>query len=287
MLNLIAAGNIADYPIGPETEMDEDADAYKNLRLSICSEHRRALLFSLSEGKKPLADLKKELNVPSPALIHALRELEGHHLVRQDRVRQYGLTTIGRSAVRKVIDFRRVMEVLTKHEAFWSEHDLSGIPDHIFDQIGSLRDATLITGTPPDIFKAMRRFVELLRDSTIVRLVSPVYIPNIEAIVLDKFVSAESRIELLLTDEVLHHFIDEAEGARLKEARGKYLTLRVLHDDPKLVMVVTDRFMALALYRTDETFDSSSMLTSENQEAIAWSQQLFDHYVSVSAEVTR
>ena len=273
-------------PVGPETEMDENADVYKNLRLSICSEHRRALLFSLNEGKKPLAALQKELNVPSPAIIHALRELEGNHLVRQDRVRQYGLTTIGRSAVREVIDFRRVMEVLTKHEAFWSEHDLSGIPDHIFDQIGSLRDATLIMGTPPDIFKAMRRFVELLQDSTIVRLVSPVYIPNIEAIVLDKFVSAELRIELLLTDEVLRHFIGEAENVSLKEAREIYLKLRVLREDPKLVLVVTDRFMALALYRTDGTFDHSSTLTSEDPEAIAWSRQLYDHYVIESDDIT-
>jgi predicted transcriptional regulator len=201
-------------------------------------------------------------------------------------VRQYGLTTIGRSAVREVIDFRRVMEVLTKHEAFWSEHDLSGIPDHIFDQIGSLRDATLIMGTPPDIFKAMRRFVELLQDSTIVRLVSPVYIPDIEAIVLDKFVSAELRIELLLTDEVLRHFIGEAENVSLKEAREIYLKLRVLREDPKLVLVVTDRFMALALYRTDGTFDHSSTLTSEDPEAIAWSRQLYDHYVIESDDIT-
>ena len=113
-----------------------------------------------------------------------------------------------------------------------------------------------------------------------------IYIPDIDAIVLEKFVSEETRIELVLTEAVLHHFIDEAESARLKEARGKYLTLRVLHDDPKLVMVVTDRFMALALYRKDDTFDHSSILTSENQEAIAWSQQLFDHYVSVSLQVT-
>jgi predicted transcriptional regulator len=240
----------------------------------------------LNEGKKPLADLQKELEVPSPALIHALRELEGNHLVRQDRVRQYGLTPIGRCAVRKVIDFRRAMEVLEKHEAFWSEHDLRGIPDHVFDRIGSLRDTTLITGTPSDIFKAMSRFVELLQDSTIVSLVSPIYIPNIDAIVLEKFASEETRIELVLTEVVLHHFIDEAEHARLKEASGKHLTLRVLHEDPKLVMVVADRFMALALCRTDDTFDFSSTLTSENQEALAWSRQLFDHYVSVSAEVT-
>jgi len=265
--------------------MDENADAYKILRLAICSERRRALLLSLYEGTKPLAELHEELKSPSPALIHALRELEGDHLVRQDQLRQYELTPFGRSAVRKVIDFRRTMEVLTKHEAFWSEHNLCGIPDHVFDRIGWLRDAMLITGTPPDIFKALRRFVERLRESTVVRLVSPIYIPNIETIVLEKFTSEETRIELVLTEEVLRHFIGEAEQARLKEAHGKHLTLRVLRDDPKLVIVVADRFMALAPYRTDDTFDYSTMLASENPEAVAWGKQLFDHYVTEAADV--
>jgi predicted transcriptional regulator len=262
--------------------MNENEDAYKDLRLVICSETRRALLLSLNERKKPIAALQEELKTSSTTLIHALRELEENYFVRQDRMREYELTPIGRSAVRKVIDFRCAMEVLKKHEAFWSAHDLRGIPDHIFDRIGSLRDATLVTGTPPDVFKPMHRFVELLRDSTVIRLVSPVYVPEIDAIVLEKFASEETRMELVLTEAVLGHLIDKLH-TRLKEARDKRLKLRVLHDDPKLVLVITDRFTALALYRVDGTFDYSSLLMSENPEAIAWSQQLFDYYVSVSA----
>jgi predicted transcriptional regulator len=214
-----------------------------------------------------------------------LRELQGISYVREDRARRYGLTPIGRGAVRKVIDFGRATEVLKKHEAFWSEHDLRGIPDHVFDRIGSLRDATLITGAPLDIFAAMRHFVELLQDSNVIKLVSSVYIPDIATIVLDKFATGETRIELVLTEAILNHFIDEAEPTRLKEACGKYLTLCVLRHDPKLVLVVTDHFMALAFYRTDNTIDYSATLTSENPEAIAWGQQLFYHYVSVSEQL--
>lgn len=275
---------VAAYISSDLTEMDKITNIYKDVRLAICSEHRRAILFSLNEGKKPLADLSKELKSSSPALIHPLGELEENHFIRQDRGRQYELTFIGRSAVRITNDFRRTVEVLKQYEAYWSEHDLRGIPDYVFDRIGSLCDATFITGTPLDVFKAMRHFVELLRDSTAARLVSPIYIPNIDAIALEKFASEETRIELVLTEEVMHHFISEAENTRLKEARRKHLKLRVLRDDPKLIVVVTDRFMALALYRTDNTFDYSSLLTSENPEAIAWSQLLVDHYVAKSAE---
>ncbi|MGZ4890660.1 MAG: helix-turn-helix transcriptional regulator [Halobacteriota archaeon] len=266
--------------------MDENADPYRDLRLAICSNHRRAILVSLNERPKSLSELRDELKTSSPALIKAFRELEGNRLVRQDSERRYGVTPIGRGAARKILDFRRTMEVLQQHATFWSNHDVTGIPDHLFDQVGSLRDTTLITGAPPDIFKAMRRFVELLQQSAVIKLISPIYIPNIESIVLDKLVSAELRIELLLTDEVLHHFIGEAEDVSLKEARDIYLKLRVLREDPKLVLVVTDRFMALALYRTDGTFDYSSTLTSEDPEAIAWSRQLFNHYVIESGDIT-
>ena len=259
--------------------------ASRDMRLAICSERRRAVLVSLYDRKKPLVELHKELNASSPALIHALRELQEHHLVHEDLSKQYGLTSIGRSTARKVIDFGHTMEVFTDHEAFWCEHDLCGFPDHVLDRIGWLRDATLITGTAPDVFKATSRFVELLKESTVIRLVSSIFIPNIGAIVVEKFASEATRTELVLTEAVMHKFISEAEHARLMEAGSTQLALRVLRDDPKLVTVVTDRFLALALFRADGTFDHSCALTSEHPEAIAWGRQLFDHYVSESAAV--
>ena len=62
-------------------------------------------------------------------------------------------TAIGRGAARKILNFRSAMAALMKHEAFWFEHDLSGIPDHMFDKIGALRDASLIVGTPTIFLK--------------------------------------------------------------------------------------------------------------------------------------
>jgi predicted transcriptional regulator len=171
----------------------------------------------MNEAKKTLADLREGFNVASPTIVHALRELERAHFIHEDFERRYGLTPIGRSAARKVVDFRRAMDAFEKHEPFWLEHDLRGLPDHIFDQLASLHDATLITGTPTDVFKALRRFVELLEHSAVVKLVSSIYIPNADAIVLEKFASEETRIDLVFTEAVLRHFIGEAQRARLKE----------------------------------------------------------------------
>jgi predicted transcriptional regulator len=264
--------------------MNENIDVDKVIRLAVCSDQRKEILLSMNDGMKSLRELRDELKLSSPAIVHALRELETSHIIRQDSKRNYMLTPLGRSAARKVIDFQATMAVLMEYETFWLEHDLGGIPGHIFDKIGSLRDAALIAGTPTDIFKALRHFVELLRDSKVVKLVSPFYIQDIGELVLEQF-ARQQQVALVLTDEVLHHLVDEIGRARLSKARSENLTLYVTRDNPKLVLVVADPFMALALYRSDGAFDYSYTLTSQNREAIAWGQELFDYYVASSESV--
>jgi predicted transcriptional regulator len=261
--------------------MKENIDVDKAIRLAVCSDQRKEILLSLKDGMKTLRELRDELKLSAPAIVHALRELETSHLIRQDSKRNYMVTPIGRSAARKVIDFQGAMAALMKHEAFWLGHDLGGIPDNIFDKIGSLRDASLIAGTPTDIFKALRHFVELLPDSKVVRLVSPFYIQDIGELVLEQF-ARQQHVTLVLTDDVSNHLIDEIGRERLSNARTENLTLRVTRDNPKLVLVVADSFLALALYGSDGAFDYSYTLTSQNEEAIAWGQELFDYYVASS-----
>jgi predicted transcriptional regulator len=264
--------------------MKENMDVDKVIRLAVCSDQRKEILLSMNDGMKSLRELRDELKLSSPAIIHALRELETNHIIRQDSNRNYVLTPIGRGAARKVIDFQGTMAVLMKYEAFWLEHDLGGIPGHVFDKIGSLSDAALVTGTPTDVFKALRHFAELFRDSKVVKLVSPFYIPNIGELVLEQF-TRQQHVALVLTDEVSNHLIEEIGRARLREEGSKNLTLYVTRDNPKLVLVVADPFMGLGLYSLDGAFDYSYILTSQNREAIAWGLELFDYYLAASESV--
>jgi predicted transcriptional regulator len=71
----------------------------------------------------------------------------------------------------------------------------------------------------------------------------------------------------------------------LSKARSENLELYETRDNPKLVLVVADAFMALALYRLDGAFDYSYTLTSQNTEAIAWAQELFEYHVASSESV--
>ncbi|MHC1574000.1 MAG: hypothetical protein ACXQTJ_06120, partial [Candidatus Syntropharchaeales archaeon] len=111
------------------------------LQLVACSALRRNLIINLSEGNKSLRDLREKLGVSSTTAIHALRDLEKGNIVLQDEGRNYGLTRIGEIVASNLINFTNALDVLKKHESFWLEHDISGIPEHLLGKIGCLSDS--------------------------------------------------------------------------------------------------------------------------------------------------
>jgi predicted transcriptional regulator len=266
-----------------QTGMAEDV--YKKLRIIFCSDQRRDLLVSLNSGKKSLSDLHDELQLDSPTMIHNLRELEANRLVRESAAREYYLTKLGKNVARGVIhDYRRT-EVLVKYETFWCEHDLDGIPDHLFDRIGALHDSALVQDSELDPFKAYSSFVELFKEFTVLRLISSVSAPD-PHLFFDDLISAEIHVKLVLTEPVLQHVIEELGEATVKESLARGHELYVTRHNPRLVLAIADPFMTLLLYNSEGGFDYSTALRSQSKEAATWAGDVFRYYVKLSRSVT-
>lgn len=257
---------------------------YKRMRLVICSENRRLLLLSLNDGKKSLGNLREELHSDRATIIHALRELERSRLVQQDSQRDYSLTVVGRALIQKVIDCHGMAEVLTLHEAFWFDHDISGIPDDLLNHLGSLRDSTLITGTP-EIFRASRTFAGLMEEGDALELITSVYSPEMITR-LDDFISNKKAVSFVLTDDVLQRSIRDLGRDRVKQLLQEGVKIRVIRHDPKLAFVSTGKALGLCFAHTNGSFDYSQLLTSRSAQAIAWGRELFSFYVERSKSVS-
>ena len=67
--------------------MKENMDVDKVIRLAVCSDQRKEILLSMNDGMKSLRELRNELKFSAPAIVHALRELETSHIIRQDSQR--------------------------------------------------------------------------------------------------------------------------------------------------------------------------------------------------------
>ena len=254
---------------------------YKRIRVATCSDQRRKLLFSLDGGKKSLRDLRDEFHWDSATIVHALRELEKNHFVREDVGREYFLTPIGRTVVRKVLDLRDIAETFALHEAFWLEHDVTGIPDYLFDRIGSLRNSELVIDTPVDLFGALHAFAELIEERDMLELITPIYVPEV-AKRLGGLTSDLRDVHFVVTEEVLQSALEEAAYPHVKNLLQGDIKVYVVRWDPKLIFAFTGKAIGLALAHVDGPIDYSKLLISRSGEAIEWGRELFRYYVQLS-----
>jgi predicted transcriptional regulator len=255
------------------------------IHLTMCSDLRRGLLLTLNESRGSLSDLREALLVSSTTAIHALRMLEKAHLTTQDYERNYVLTNIGKIMSQKLIDLCNVTETVAKFEEFWLDHDITGIPKSLLQKIGCLKDATVITTDPTDIYKAHYIYVSLLKDANKINGISPIFFPDYPTI-FEEIINHQAEVQLVVTADVLEKLLQTADNERLKMALNKNLKLHVITQNPRVAITASDRFMFFGLYNLKEVYDVSKLLISQSKEALAWGQALFEHYVGLSAPVT-
>lgn len=248
------------------------------LRLAVCSETRSNILISLSEGKKSLGELRKELNTVSTTALHALRELEENGLVLEDKDRKYSLTEIGRIMALKLIDFSDAAEVLEKHKTFWLEHDLSGIPSHLFDKIGWLRESNIIQINMLDLIKTHSSYINLIKTAKWIKGVSPVFYSDYP-IIFKELIEKNVGTDLILTYDVLGKLIDDVGLEDIKNAIHNYrLELLVTDINLRVAFTVTDSFLSLGLFTNSGVYDTAHDLTSTDDRAVRWGVELFEYY---------
>jgi predicted transcriptional regulator len=245
------------------------------LRLAACSDLRRVTLICLDSGKKSLSDLRDELEVSSTTAIHALRELEKGNLVFQDEDRNYALTKIGKVITLKLADFISAIEVLKKHEDFWLTHDFSGIPLHLMEKIGWLKDSVVVKDTATDIFKVHSNYIDMLKDTKEVKGVSSIFVPEYPLVFEELIREKKANVELIVTEEVLGK-IDEEILKEIFTDKSSKFKLYITKEDIKAAFTVTDFFIAFGFYRLDGTYDYSNDLRSYDKEAIKWGKELFE-----------
>ncbi|KCZ72126.1 putative transcriptional regulator [Candidatus Methanoperedens nitroreducens] len=248
------------------------------LNLAICSNLRKNILISLIDGKKSTGNLRDNLKTSSSTIIHALRELERNHLIFQDRFRNYMLTNTGRIITLKLIDFNNAAEALKKHEKFWLGHDLSGIPEHLMEKIGWLKDSNVVQIDPLDIIKMRDVYTGYIKTAKWIKRVSPVYSPDYTVIFK---VLVENSIDtcLILNMDIFNKLKNIIGLEDIKNAISNH-RLEVLITDEKLkvALTVTDTHISLGLFTTSGVYDTTYDLIGTDDMSVRWGYELFEYY---------
>ncbi|HEY9206210.1 MAG TPA: winged helix-turn-helix domain-containing protein [Candidatus Methanoperedens sp.] len=258
--------------------MNGNANTQDLQRLVVCSDLRRNILISLHKSKKSLGGLRDDLGVSSTTAIHALRELEKHNLTFQDKNKNYSLTNIGRIIVMKLLDFNNAAEVLKKHERFWLEHDLSGIPQPQMEKIGWLRDSNVLVISVLDIIKTHESYVSFIKTAKWIKGVSPVFSSDYTN-VFKELVEKNVSTQLILTTAVLKKLTDAIGLDNLRNLiYSHHLEIFVTEEDVRVAFTVTDTFLSLGLFTNNGVYDITQDLIATDDMAVRWGYELFEYY---------
>jgi len=254
------------------------------LHLTACSDLRRNILISLNEHDKSLRELREELKTSSTTALHALKELETSNLTFQTKNKNYGLTNIGRTLSLKLLDLISAVEVLKKHERFWLDHDMSGIPEHMLEKIGWLKSSNLIEDTATDIFKVHTNFITLLACAKEIKGISSIYVPEFMNLFSDLIINKKAEVELILTQEVIGK-IDKSVINNIISDKSLKFKLYITREEVKAAFTVTDYFFSLGLYHFNGNYDYNRDLLSYDMKGIEWGKNLFEWYLKQAERI--
>ncbi len=251
----------------------------RNMLQLACSDLRRNILISLNEGEKSLADLREELKIRSTTALHALKELGNGNLTFQAQNKNYALTSIGKIIAIKLIDTMIAAEALKKHERFWLDHDLSGIPEHLLGKIGWLKNSNLIQINPLDVYKTHSNYLSFIKEAKWIKGVSPIYSPDYIGIF--KELVNKNLETILILDKDVFSKSTEMIGIENLNAGIKNSRLEILIAEEKLnvAFTVTDSFFSLGLFNKNGIYDTAFDLVATDDLAIKWGVELFNFYI--------
>ena len=247
------------------------------------SEKRKAVLILLFEkGPLPIEKIKSELSETSVSILPQIKVLIDNNLITQtDGI--YKLTDLGETITEKVSPFIKNLQILGKNPKFWSEHDTSEIPEHLFNRIREIEDFDIIEIDLRSVYYEPNPVVnEYIREAdsikTFITYYAPEYVP-----VYHERLMAGVPISITTSD----YLVGMAKDYRYEInnlLRLDHTELHICHADIRIAEVtVTDKMLLLALYSTAGNLDYD-FLVSKSPSAIEWGNELYEYLKSKSIE---
>ncbi|MDI9618965.1 winged helix-turn-helix domain-containing protein [Methanothermobacter sp.] len=257
---------------------------YEDLQFILKSTIRFRIMVSLFRSPKTFDEIKGEINVSLPALYSNLRLLldEGYITRRGD---SYSLTSEATLKTLSALKLMNSVMVINGLDEMWLNHDISGIPEYLIEDIDWLIHSELIRSAPEDIYRPHNTYRKLIEDSEEVYGVSPISHRDLIDI-YEGLLEREVHVELVLTDGVIREMVLNASFALLKKAIiNRNLKVLRFPGPLKIALTVTDRFLSLGLFDSRGFYDQNRDIMSTDRRAIDWGFRLYEHYLERSEKL--
>jgi predicted transcriptional regulator len=251
------------------------------LKYTSGSSVRVKILICLCEGIQTMSELKKEIGISSSTISYNLSNLEKKKITSKEG-EKYILTPFGLLVTYNLMENMWTTAVISKFQKFWLNHDLSGIPPELIKRIGDLYQSSLVESESGEIYKPHEKYQELILKSNYIKGVSSIfrfnYIELFQYLILENDID----VELILTNDIIQKIIQGLDSDNLKllensMAKGN-VKLGVINKDVRIAFTVTDKYLSLGLFHEHGDYDNTKDLISDDHDAVAWGNTLFEYY---------
>ncbi len=167
---------------------------FKNIRSITTTSLKLRILKELKETKT-VSELVKSLETSRDTIKPHLRRLLKAGLIERCSG-GYRLTVLGQITFEKVVELERTMSLARESGEFFSSHDISQIPEELVKNINLLYGGFITRNRNP--YELHEKWLEILRTSSWVKGVSPIYHPVIWGLrFFDHFKSRARKIDRL------------------------------------------------------------------------------------------
>lgn len=261
----------------------DNADHELLISFLVLSDKRKDLLLLLRRGPKTLQEIRNSLEVTSSGIIPEIRKMEEKQLIYQMN-RDYALTEIGEVVAESLFRFEGILRIFSENTKFWSDHNISGIPEEFRLRLHELGNYEIIKSTATDIFRPQNEYMKNLVKAKWMRAISGVLLPEYPEYVL-KLAEKGVPVSVIITRELLE-IIKEKFKKELKKTKG-YENVCIMVCDEKIEVgfAVTDFFVSIRLFLNDGTYDFYKNILSFEKSAVRWGEDMFRYYEKRSKRI--
>lgn len=241
------------------------------------SEIRLKVLVDLLDGPLKIRDINR-----NSLLSYSSVSSNVHKLCKDGYVEKihnsFRLTNLGFIYITILMDFHDVTAAINDYSDFWLDHDISSFSIDDLKKLSSLEGSELITCNYTDIYKTHKEFKRIFKDSKHLKVIFPYMHPEYPKLIR-RLILKGVKVDLILSKGILDTFVNDIGHDVVKKGlNDANFSLKYMDEDIKLALAISNKFVAVGLFKKDGTYDQNRLLVSDKEKAINWSSGLFDSY---------
>lgn len=237
---------------------------------------RLHILNILSKNPQNIKELVNTTQITYSTLSSNLHKLQQEKYIQKIKNKYY-LTQTTKMYLNIILEFKNAIKLINQFDEFWDKHDVKQINLDSLKNITSLHDSQLIKTTPIDIYKTHNTIKGQLLMSYNIKAIFPYLHPDYP-VIIEQVLQKGGNVELIINDEIFESLMENIETEiKKKSIRNGCLKMHELKENLNLYLIISDKNTNLGLFKSDGSFDQNRLLTSENQQAIKWANNLFEN----------